>query len=45
MLENEIDSVLCDGTISETEREEKIMQLRAQISQFKMEEKNKENNL
>lgn len=41
MLENEIDSVLCDGAISETEREEKIMQLRAQISQAKNEEESK----
>lgn len=35
MLENEVDRVLCDGTVSETERDARVNELRQQIEQLK----------
>lgn len=35
MLENEVDRVLCDGTVSEAERDARVNELRQQIEQLK----------
>lgn len=35
ILENEVDRVLCDGTVSETERDARVNELRQQIEQLK----------
>ena len=35
MLENEVDHVLCDGTVSEAERDARVNELRQQIEQLK----------